>query len=236
MRPWVAASLGLVFGLLAGSIVPSSTIRSLESENAELRRQSRSSVTRDFARMLAQGAASSRSNPEGGTGGPKSDAPEPSDAPPSGEPIVKIERVPETDDLEDFDAAAERGDIGAMQDIMDMRRQQALESLRQTAGADDTQLAEVENVTSEMNAALRNLAEQMVTDLLEYGEPDRRQTLEFAAEGLDIILQADNGIREALTEDQLWALEDAAIDPFSYLDPAIMEVFEGLGDLEEPPE
>ena len=64
----------------------------------------------------------------------------------------------------------------------------------------------------------------------------RRQTLEFAAEGLDIILQADNGIREALTEDQLWALEDAAIDPFSYLDPAIMEVFEGLGDIEEPPE
>ena len=50
----------------------------------------------------------------------------------------------------------------------------------------------------------------------------------FAAEALDIVLVADDRVQASLSEEQLEALDDAAVDPLSYIDPQILDLLQGL--------
>jgi hypothetical protein len=52
--------------------------------------------------------------------------------------------------------------------------------------------------------------------------------MEFAADALDALLSAEDNMRSAFDAEQLGDVEDSAIDPFSYIDPAIIDILEGL--------
>ncbi|MCO4745071.1 MAG: hypothetical protein KC912_09800 [Proteobacteria bacterium] len=241
MKNVLIAAAALVIGLLIGSVVPSSKIRGLEAEIEELQRQTRSSRAQDLARFFQQGADIAKNADDD-------------------ELLKDVARdlddeIPDVDESrwerrrrerrehrrEMFEEAdglgAEDGEgIEVMREAMELRRTQAREALKQAANADEEQLAAIDGAMGQMNDQLRDLAQRMVDDVVEYGEPDRRGTMEFAAEGLDIVLAADTAVRGALTEEQLWDVDDAAVDPFSYVDPSILDVFENIELPPPPPE
>jgi hypothetical protein len=230
MKNLLIGATGVVIGLLLGSVVPSSKIRSLEREVEELQRQSRQSRAQDIARFFQQGAAIANA--------PRAtEDTEPDDSivtdPEAERRRMRRERWRERrqerwggDDP--WDELPEDAGTEAIREVMQLRRVQAREALAEQTEADGDQLAAVDDAMAAMNSDLESLAQRMVQDVIEYGEPDRRQMLEFADEGLDIILAADDAVRGTFAEDQLYAVDDAAIDPFSYVDPAILDVFENL--------
>ena len=52
--------------------------------------------------------------------------------------------------------------------------------------------------------------------------------MEFAADALDTLLAAEDAMRGSFDEDQLDGLPDSAVDPFSYVDPDIVDVLAQL--------
>ena len=79
-----------------------------------------------------------------------------------------------------------------------------------------------------MNDSLLTLSGEL-TDMMENGEePERRQAMSFAAEALDTMLTAEDRFRDALSQDQIDALDDQALDPFSYISPDIIDTLQSL--------
>jgi hypothetical protein len=77
---------------------------------------------------------------------------------------------------------------------------------------------------------LLDLADEMAV-MLESGEdPTRRDAMEFAADALDSMLLAEDAMRSALDADQIDQLDEAALDPFSYVSPELVDLLSGLGD------
>lgn len=230
MRNVLIAAAGLVIGLLIGSVVPSSKIRGLEAEVEDLQRKTKQNRAQDLARFFQQGATIA--NGSGNEPAPEVEGEEYPE-----EELTRRQKRRERwrerreerwggDDP--WDELPEDAGVEAIREVMELRRTQAREALSEQTGADEAQIEAVDGAMHQMNSELRGLAERMVDDVIEYGEPDRRQMLEFAAEGLDIVLAADDGIRAAFDEDQLYAVDDAAVDPFSYIDPEILSVFEDI--------
>ncbi|TNE90199.1 MAG: hypothetical protein EP330_09070 [Deltaproteobacteria bacterium] len=227
MKNLLIAAAGLVIGLLVGSVVPSSKIRGLEAEIEELQRQSRQSRAQDIARFFQQGATIAQGS------GDVAEAPDEELTPEQERRRERRERWRERREErwggeDPWAELPEDAGVEAIREVMELRRVQAREALAEQTEASADQLDAVDQAMSQMNDQLRGLAERMVDDVIEYGEPDRRQMLDFADEGLGIIIAADDAIRGAFDEDQMYAVDDAAVDPFSYVDPAILDVFENI--------
>ena len=97
-------------------------------------------------------------------------------------------------------------------------------------GADpsDEQLQNIDQAVQDMNDALLSLSGEL-TEIIEGGEePDRRQAMSFAADALDTMLAAEDAMRDTLSQDQIDALDDGALNPFSYISPDIIDTLEGL--------
>ena len=112
---------------------------------------------------------------------------------------------------------------------LELRRAQARAALMEAANPGERQMEAIDDAVHIMNATLMDMADEMV-ELLESGEePTRREAMEFAADALDTMLLAEDGMRAALDPDQLDLVDDAALDPFSYVSPDLVELFAGLG-------
>ncbi|MCB9766434.1 MAG: hypothetical protein H6741_00355 [Alphaproteobacteria bacterium] len=229
----IIAAIALVIGLVVGSAGPRAELRALEDRLAEAEAQEcKPAVGSELAALLTAGA-------RGGRG-----APRPPDDPRAEADRLARENPEIARDLEDIDARrdearsqmredlqdAAQDDEGltAARTVLELRRAQARAALVERANPDGAQLDEIDAAVADMNDALYALADDIVVMLNEGQEPTRRDAMVFAADALDTMIVAEDRITGALDADQLEALEDGSVDPFSYVDPGLVDVLSGL--------
>lgn len=210
--------MGTRFLIAVGALVAGTAIGAWQArgERLELRGQvisleketracKRGAASQGIARILggrdgAVDAAAGR--PEPAFREPTPDAP--TDAPQPEEAPDREPQIPETTE--------------AMADALDARSAQAHAALIEQADPDDEQLAKIDAAIDKMNARLKSQVDAFAVSVDGGTEPDRRELMDFAAEALDAVIEADDSFREALPENIRDAIDDKAIDPFSYID------------------
>jgi len=215
MRYAIAAAVALVVGIVLGGLFPRAEVRELRSQVSELEeRECRTPVGRELATLLTR----------------------PPVPPPAPAPAPEAWEEPETDepppppgetDVPEPDFAPEEG-IEVMKEALELRRVQARAALLEDADPDDAQLGEFDAAIADMNVALREIAEDVVARVQDYGEPTRHEMMVFAADTLDVLIEAEERMVSTLDEEQLEQVEDASVDPFSYVDPALLDLFAEL--------
>lgn len=203
MQRVMIAAIAVVVGVVLGGTLPRAEARRLEARMEELElRKCGPGVGSDLGRML-RGVGSSEPNRPG---------------------IVREKNpdLADTDEVDDDEAPPSRGP-DAMKTAMRLRSTQSRAALVEDANPNDEQLDTLDAAVDQMNAELLELADQLASRLEEGEVPSRHDQLAFAADALDILLEADASLRGTLDPEQLDAVEDGSIDPFSYVDPAIIE-------------
>ena len=243
MKYVAIAALALVLGIVLGGLGPRNDLRALERKVASMDEgPCESTLGKDLAALM------------GGVGGPATNA-RPRRNPPRPATNALGDRDPDVIAAENPEAAAlvdemNTGDeeAGAIAEeladgidseqldlartALELRRAQARAALIEGAQPDETQLESIDTAVREMNDSLNGLAEEL-TGMINDGEtPTRRDAMEFAADALDAMLVAEDSMMGALDPDQVGALEDGALDPFSYVDPKLIDSLERLGALE----
>jgi hypothetical protein len=104
-----------------------------------------------------------------------------------------------------------------MNTALDARRAQALAALVEQGGLEDAEVAAVTDAMDQMNRELKTEVDAFVDAAVASGEVDRRDVMEFAAGALDIVIAADDRLQKAVPADVYAEVDDAAVDPFSYL-------------------
>jgi hypothetical protein len=87
-------------------------------------------------------------------------------------------------------------------------------------------MGSIDEATATMNQKLAKLVDELVTETNEVGEVDRRMMLGFAAEALDVVIEADDRLQAALPDDV--DIDDALLDPLSYLSGDTLQALERL--------
>ena len=121
----------------------------------------------------------------------------------------------------------------AMRDALDARAAQARAALLEQADPTDEELAALDAAVDKMNTRLKAQVDAFVASVEAGGEPDRRELMEFAAEALDAVIEADDAFVGALPEDVRESVDAEVVDPFSYIDGETLESLarlEGLGE------
>jgi hypothetical protein len=125
-----------------------------------------------------------------------------------------------------------RQQVGVMQATLDARRAQAMAALTEQGELTEDQQAEVSNAMAEMNSQLKAEVERFVAAANAGEDLDRRDAMEFTANSLDVVLAADDKMREILPAEVYDAVDSEAVDPFSYLSG---DAVESLSKLEALP-
>ncbi|MCB9687832.1 MAG: hypothetical protein H6738_19085 [Alphaproteobacteria bacterium] len=112
--------------------------------------------------------------------------------------------------------------VAMAREAMELRRTQARAALSE-AGVSDEQLSSIDAAMDRMNQDLSALTETFVATVQEGGEPDRREMMMFAADTLDVLLEGEDALYGVLDEEQRADIDDAALDPFSYIDGGVVD-------------
>ncbi len=230
MKQVLAAAIALVVGLVLGGLGPRAQVRALGDRVEELEARDCSGggggLGAGLASMFGDRPLMPTAPPPtfdepAGDLEPTADAPEDGVRIQIGDAPVPVD-APEVPTVE------------MMKDALDLRRVQAQQALFEQADPSDEQLEEFDASIEEMNASLQALAEELV-HRVESGAPiERRDSMVFAADALDIMIGAEDAIYETFDEDQLAGVDDAAVDPFSYVDGDILETLSSLDGFPEP--
>lgn len=215
MRVTTAAVLALLVGVVVGGYQARSELAEVTAEYAQQDCDSSPVQAALVAGMLA-GAARNKDNSEASKGDVDAMKVEPVVTPSSGpgmSPSVDFE-------INTEDAAS----IDALADIMTIRTEQSREVLVEYADPTEAQLEEFDSVVGEMNDALTQLAVDLGNQARS-GSATRSSALVLTSDALNIIIDADNQIYSVFDADQLAGIEDAAIDPFSYVDASVLDAF-----------
>ncbi len=111
----------------------------------------------------------------------------------------------------------------AMNTALDARRAQALAALVEQGGLEEAEVGMVTDSMDQMNRELRAEVDAFVEGAVAAGEVDRRDIMDFAAESLDIVIAADERMRRSVPAEVYAEVDDAAVDPFSYLSGEALE-------------
>lgn len=223
MRSVLPAVVALVVGLLVGAWQPRGEVLALRAEVETLRLEARRPRAGEAAQgirsiLRAPPVAEAAGAPEA-TGAPDAPAGEAAEARPT-----PPRRRPGPEDMK------------ALRTGLDARAAQARAALIEQADLTDEELAEVDEAMAAMNEQLRAEVDAFVADALAAGEVDRRAMMELAAGALDVTIGADDALREALPEEVYLTLDEAVVDPFSYVDGTVVASLarlEGLPGFEE---
>lgn len=228
MRALIAAALALLVGVVLGGFGPREELHEAERRIAELEAQDCSpALAGGLASLLAAGAARSAAAPPADTG----DRP---DAPPRSKREAESARPSAPPDAarpldRPTPPGARGGDrLDSARAAMDLRRAQARAALIEEAAPDDAQLDALDAAVDEMNDELFVLADEAMARLESGETPERRDVMVFAADALDILITADERLASALDPEQRAAVDEAALDPFSYVDPGLLDLFSSL--------
>lgn len=246
MKHVAIAAIALVLGLILGGLGPRSDMRKLEKKYAAMDDgPCKSTLGSDLATLMGGGFGKDLPN----TRPTRNERKPATNALGDRDPDVIAAENPEAAELvAEMKAGEEEGAEELVEELADgideeqlqlartaleLRRAQARASLIEDAEPGETQLETIDMAVNAMNDSLNSLASEL-TDMINEGvEPTRRDAMEFAAEALDAMLVAEDSMRGALDSDQLDQLEDGSLDPFSYVDPNLVDVLSKLGQPEE---
>jgi len=116
----------------------------------------------------------------------------------------------------------------AMAEALDARAAQARAALIEQVDPDEEQIAALDAAVEKMNQKLKTQVDAFVAEAAAGKEPDRREMMEFGAEALDAVIEADDAFRDVIPEDQRAEIDDETLDPFSYIDGATVGALAGL--------
>lgn len=230
MRLFVVAALSLLLGIVIGGIGPRSELRELRQEMSELEGKAcaQDSIGKDLAALLSAGAGArdaSRAREEADRIAEEN--PEVAEQLDQMDANREQARGEVTEQLQS--AAANDEELRAARTALELRRAQARAALLEDADPSPEQLDEIDSAVAEMNQGLNQLASELVNMMAKGEEPTRRDAMAFAADALDTMIIAEDRINAALDEDQLAGVDEQALDPFSYVDPALVDVLARLG-------
>ncbi|MCO4771467.1 MAG: hypothetical protein KDA24_15650 [Deltaproteobacteria bacterium] len=233
MKQIAVAAVALVLGVILGGLGPRGEVRALEEKMAGMTSDGpcTSTVGSDLAALMSprtQQRAPSTRNPLGDRD-PDVIAEE------SPEAVELVEQMNDEDVGEELAEGVQNipsEELELARTALELRRAQARAVLLEDARPDETQMETIDGAVTEMNDQLMGMADELATMIENGEEPSRREAMEFAADALDTMLVAEESMRAALDADQLGDLEDGALDPFSYVDPELVTVLEGLGAAE----
>jgi hypothetical protein len=216
MRVTIAAVLALLVGIVVGGYQARSELAKVTSEYDQQECETSPVPAALVAGMLGARAARNQDKSEASKGGVDAMKVKPVVTPSSG---------PGMSPSVDFEINAEdAAGIDALADIMTIRTEQSREVLVEYADPTESQLEEFDAVVDEMNDALTQLAVDLGNQARS-GNATRSSALVLTSDALNIIIDADNQIYSVFDADQLAGIEDAAIDPFSYLDASVLDAF-----------
>lgn len=219
--------LGLVLGTGVGGVLPKSELRDLQAQLEEA--QSKQCETNNnFGRELASAL---RGRPVTGALGGSDDG--------FAAPVEEVDDPPE-EDPNSLDAIEkeiqERSESGAsgeelsglVQDAMSLRTIQAREAIEQDLQPSDDQWDQIDDAVARMNDDLAALADGFASQIVEGEQPNRRDAMIFAADTLDVLIEADDAIWSTLSPEQQEIAQEEAIDPLSHIDSTVVEPFLAL--------
>lgn len=230
----VIAGGAFAIGLVLGGLGPRAELRQTKDELFELRRKGmdRGRVRNELVDLVANGFARQPAPTP-----PQIERTMPSqDEPPSwteDEPVREDGVNVEWDFGEDVEPPEDP--VEAAREVMELRRTQARAALMEDIDPSPTQEAEMDRILDDMNGRLQGLAEDIVAEF--QAGPDasqRRVFMEFAAEGLDIVMEAEDGLLGTMTPEQLEQVREETTDPTAFVDPALVDVLAELEGLVEP--
>ncbi len=219
MRILVTLAFGIVIGVGLGAVPAenwSSTVASHAKEEAR-----RDCPKSDFSGVVGTMLEDAGRRNEAPAPAPEGLGPAlPDEAAPSepGEPVPPP-------DLEQ--------EVSAAKTALEARRTQARAALIEDAGLDDTQIAAFDEATAAMNAELIALTDDLVADVQENGPPSRRDSMQYAAEALDVMISTEDRLNAVLDDDQRTDAAPESLDPLSYVDPSIVDHLRELRALAE---
>lgn len=219
MRIVVTLALGIVIGVAIGAIPAENWFSTVSSHEAE-------SAPRDCPKSDFSGVVGNMLEDAGRRN-------EPASVPTGREPALEgapvVPAVPgDTDAPIDIEQ-----EVSAAKTALEVRRTQSRAALIEDAGLDDKQIAAFDEATAAMNAELLALTDDLVTDVKENGPPSRRDSMQYAAEALDVMISAEDRMNAVLDDDQRADAAAESLDPLSYVDPAIVDHVRELRALAE---
>ncbi len=238
MKFLATAVTALFLGILLGGYGPSAELEKLKTTAAPdaglfaaVGEPCRADVGSDLATLLGNGVGRTSPPPPAPT--PVEETPDPRAV----ELAAEIDAAGEQAEEEMRDglvaAAGKEEELELARTALDLRRTQARAALLEDTDAEDEQMEQFDTAVEAMNDVLLDLTEELTTMVEGGTEPGRREAMEFAADALDALLSAEDNMRSVFGPDQLAEVEDSAIDPFSHIDPAIIDVLETLDIAEE---
>jgi hypothetical protein len=128
---------------------------------------------------------------------------------------------------EEWDEEDVRRELDALVTAQDLRRTQARAALVEQADPTDDELETFDQTMEAMNDELMGLTEELVQQLESGEEITRHDMMTYAADLLDVMLEADENVAGVVGEGV--DIDDEAYDPFSYIDP---DIISALGELD----
>lgn len=216
----LVAAVALVIGLVLGGLGPRSEARVLREKVDALSSKDCSSRGSGMGREIAEVF---RGRPLDLPDAPAAEQPAGADPASEGKDraVSKVEGA-EAPDGQPEDQPTPEEALTAAREAMEMRRAQARAALAE-AGLTEEQMATIDTAMSRMNADLSALTETFVASLQDGAEPDRREMMVFAADTLDVLIEGEDALYGVLDEQQREGLDEAALDPFSYVDGQVVE-------------
>ena len=223
-RQLVLIGIAVAVGLVLGGLGPRSEVRALREEIAE---RGDANCDRQVGREIASVFQGRPWEPSDGAD-PAAEAPPTAPGPEQSqsgfEVTVNDEPVGEGDGEE-----PDPETLDAMRDAMELRRTQAEAALREQAGATEAQMQTVDQIADGMNTELHSLASEFVETVQASGaEPTRHELMVFAADTLDVLLEAEEQMYGAFDAEQRAAVDEEATDPLSFVDGRVVEILAEL--------
>ena len=223
IRLVVVGIVTLALGLLLGGLAPRSELRDLRAQlDGQPQKCEKSGIGRQIASAF-------RGRPwEGGL----SDEDRP--AAPIDEPVAAPSDEPSENKIEFNFGDGEEGrpkpedieeGMDMMRAAMQLRKTQARAALDEVADPSDEQWDSIDAAIADMNSDLKMLAGEFVETIGAGEEPTRREAMLFAADTLEVMLEADDRLYESLTPEQIESMDVEDIDPFAHIDPEIVDIF-----------
>ena len=117
-------------------------------------------------------------------------------------------------------------------DALELRHTQARQALSEQARLSESQLQHVDRIVEDMNADLAALADGFVAHIQETGgQPGRRESMLFARDSIDVLVSAEDELWGSLEPGQREGIDDAALDPMSYIDGTVIDALSALDQL-----
>ncbi len=225
-RTFLIAVLALVVGTVLGALQPRGELLESRAERDQLVRE---------AKSCKRGAASAGIT-ELLRGAHRPAEPDPAEAPnrrdmgerdPGDGPVNDaVVDTPERADDEERMPGLE--DPEAMRAALDARAAQARAALIEQADPSEEELAAIDAALEKMNTRLSAQVEAFVKTVEGGREPERRELMEFAAEALDAVIEADDVFAASIDDETRNGVDDETLDPFSYIDGSTLQALQRL--------